>query len=238
MRTYELTPEAIQFQKDVIEQGTDRELERLLGERAVMFLATEAYQNKELTLDEDALRMEYDLSKNDFKTLERMTILGLQFPTAQEGSSAEASAVRQRLNDGESFDAILDSYLSKSMNYGIESVIENNPELDRFRGFWQEASGAQVGEIRGPVFMPEYARMKTNAQGQVEQAIVPECYLVFKVIEYAPESVRPFEEALPYVAPTVAFSEMMELLREQRGVKIFEDKLPTPQGGTSTMLSN
>jgi hypothetical protein len=238
MQVYELTAESIKFSKDMIDQGTDKILERLLGEQAVSYLAMEAFRNKDLVLDEEKLRFEYELSKDSYKTLERLTILGLQFPTSVESSGAEASRVRERLNAGEDFDAILDEYIIKSRDYAIESVIENNPTLDRFRGFWQEASGAKVGEVRGPVFMPDYTRMKRDNDGQIVQAVVPECFLVFEVLEYVPESVKPFEEAVNAVAPIVAYAAMMERLRDEHGVVIFEDKLPNPSGGTSTMLSS
>jgi len=238
MRTYDLSSEAIQFQKNVIDQGTDQALENLLGDQAVSYLAMEAYQAGELTLDEEILRIEYEITKEEYKTLERLTFLGLQFPTDRPGASAEAAGVRERVAAGEDFEVIVNEYLASSMSYGIESVIENNPDLDRFRGFWQEASGATVGEIRGPVFMPEYSRMREGDGGRVEEAIVPECFLVFKVLEHQPETVMTFEEAVPYIAPNVAFAAMMERLRKERGVVIYEDKLPSPSGGTSTILQN
>ncbi|MCF6286962.1 MAG: peptidyl-prolyl cis-trans isomerase [Candidatus Hydrogenedentes bacterium] len=236
MQAFDLTAEALQFQKNVVDQGTDRLMEKLLGEQAVSYLAAEAYNAKTLNLNEEALRLEYEIRKETLKTLESLTILGLQFPTTQANASTEAARVRERLAAGEDFDTILNQYLAKSMSYGIESVIENNPDLERFRGFWQEASGAKVGDIRGPLYMPAYGRMKRDEQGEVIEAIVPECYLVFKVLEHVPEAVMPFEQALPSILPVVAFAAMMEQLRDEHGVEIYEDKLPSPSGGTSLML--
>lgn len=238
MRIYDIDAESIQFQKNIVEQGTDQFLERLLGNQAVTYLALQAYQAKELVLDEEILRLEYEITKENYKTLERLTFLGLQFPTAVPGASTEAAEVRKRISAGESFDAIFDEYIAKNVNFGIESVIENNPTLDRFRGFWQEASGAEVGEVRGPVYMPAYSRMKVDASGQAAQATVPECYLVFKVLEHEPETIKSFEEAVPLIAPTVAYAAMMERLREENGVVIYEDKFPNTGGGKSTMLQN
>jgi len=236
MRVYDLTPEAIQFKKDVIDQGTDKFMEKMLGDQAVAFLAMEAYQAGELKLDDEILRLEYEMAKDNYQTLEQLTILGLQFPADKAGASAEAAKVRERLRAGEDFDTVFNEYISRDIRLGVESVIENNPDLDRFKGFWLEASGAEVGEIRGPVFMPSYTRMKQNEQGQVEQAVVPECYLVFKVLEHKPATVKPFEEAVSQIAPTVAYTEMMERLREEHGVVIYQDKLPNPSGGSSVLL--
>jgi hypothetical protein len=230
MKVYGLRADDIRAMKNIIEQETDLIVEKLQGDQAVTLLSKRAFEAKELVLDEEALRMEYELSKENFKTFESLTILGLQFPTADPNSSAEASKVRERLNNGESFDDILNEYLRKDMRYGIESFIENNPSLERFRGFWQEASGAAVGDVLGPTFMPDYGRVRTNANGQQVQETVPESWIVFKVIEAKPEEIVPYEKAKNMVAGPVAFVAMLEKLREQHGVEIYEDKLRDPGG--------
>jgi hypothetical protein len=217
--------------KNIIEQETDLIVEKLQGDQAVALLARRAFEAKELVLDEEALRMEYELSKDNFKTFESLTILGLQFPMAAPNAAGEASKVRERLNNGEKFDDILNEFLQKDMRYGIESSIENNPALERFRGFWQEASGAAVGDVLGPTYMPDYARVRTDATGRQVQETVPECWIVFKVIEAKPAETLPFEQAKSAVAGPVAFAAMMEKLREEHGVEIYENKLRDPAGG-------
>jgi len=231
MKVYNLTADDIRAMKNIIEQETDLIVEKLQADQAVALLARRAFEAKELVLDEEALRMEYELSKDNFKTLESLTILGLQFPMAEPNAAAEASKVRERLNNGENFDDILNEYLQKDMRYGIESSIENNPALERFRGFWQEASGAAVGDVLGPTYMPDYARVRTDATGRQVQETVPECWIVFKVLEAKPAEIVPFEQAKNAVAGPVAFAAMMEKLREEHGVEIYEDKLRDPAGG-------
>ncbi|MEQ1842701.1 MAG: hypothetical protein ABL994_20060, partial [Verrucomicrobiales bacterium] len=112
MQIYNLTAQEIQQVKDMIEQETDVMLEKLQGDEAVSYLAQKAFLAKELVLDEADLKMEYEVNKENFKSFESLTILGIQFPTAQPGSSAEASKVRERLNAGEAFDDILNEYLA------------------------------------------------------------------------------------------------------------------------------
>ena len=217
--------------KNIIEQETDLIVEKLQGDQAVALLAAKAFQSNELVLDEEALKMEYELTKESFKSYESMTILGLQFPAADPDASLEASKVRERLNNGEKFDDILNEYLQKDMRYGIESSIENNPSLERFQGFWQQASGAVVGDIVGPTYMPDYGRVRTDATGRQVQETVPECWIVFKVLEAKPAEILPYEKVKPLVAAPVAFAAMMEKLREEHGVEIYEDKLRNPTGG-------
>jgi hypothetical protein len=238
MQIYNLSAQEIQSVKDIIEQETDVMLEKIQGDQAVTYLAQKAFLAKELVLDENDLRAEYEVNKENFKSFESLTILGLQFPTAQPGASAEASKVRERLNAGEAFDDILNEFLAKDIRYGIESVIENNPALERFKGFWQEASGAQVGDVLGPTYMPDYNRVKSDANGQPVQETVPECWIVFKVLEAKPAEILPFEQARPYVSGPVAFAAMMEKLRDEKGVEIYEDKIPEPRGGNKDIFAN
>jgi hypothetical protein len=238
MQIYNLTAEEIQRVKDVIEQETDVMLDKIQGDQAVSYLAQKAFLAKELVLDEEDLKMEYEVNKENFKSFESLTILGLQFPTSEPGSSAEASKVRERLNAGETFENILNEYLAKDIRYGIESVIENNPSLERFKGFWQEASGAAMGDVLGPTYMPDYGRVGKDANGQAVQETVPECWIVFKVLEAKPAEVLPFEQARPYVSGPVAFTAMMDKLWEEKGAEIFEDKIPEPRGGDKDIFAN
>lgn len=238
MKEYNITARDIQAIKDIIEQGTDQIVEKLQGEEAVNYLAVKDFKDKKIVLDEEQLKTEYELTKENFKTLESLTILGLQFPTAMPGASEEASKVRTRLNNGENFDTILNEYLQKDMRFGIESVIENNPSLERFKGFWLQASGAAVGDVLGPTYMPDYSRMKKDASGQAVQETVPECWIVFKVLEAKPAQIMPFEEAKALVAGPVAYVEEMEKLREEHGVKIFEENLRDPASGVKDIFAN
>ena len=236
MQVYNITAQDVEFTKNAVDQGTDKILDQMLGDRAVAYLAGEAYNAGNLELNEETLRLEYEITKENYKTLEQMAFLGIQFPTDEVGASAEASKVRERIVAGEDFETIFNEYFAKDPNYCINSAIENNPNLERFRGFWLEASGSEVGDVRGPVYMPEYARMKTNASGEVVQANVPECFLVFKVTEHTPEAILSFEQALPQVAPPIAYAEMMKRLRDEHGVVIYEDKLENRASGKSTIL--
>src|SRR5690606_3468525 len=133
MQTYNLRAIDIQAFKNIIEQETDQIVEKIQGDRAVTYLAQKAFEAGELTLDPEAMRMEYELSQDSLKTLEGITFLGLQFPANDPQSSAEAAEVRRRVDSGEDFDTILAEFLRRDMRYGIESDIENNPSLERFR---------------------------------------------------------------------------------------------------------
>jgi hypothetical protein len=144
------------------------------------------------------------------------------------------------MDAGESFDSLVEEYAAKGkedqVEYVIQSDIENNPALTRFRGFWSAASGAQTGDVVGPVYLPAYQQVVEMSDGAPRVTDMPEAYLVFKVLEHTPESVLGLEEARPQIVLPLITAKMMHALREEKGVEVYEDKLPDPshfQGPTA-----
>jgi len=118
----------------------------------------------------------------------------------------------------------------RNRDFVIESEIENNPDVAKFAGFWGTVSGAQPGEIYGPVFLPEYQIQVTDAQGRPQPLDMPQSYIVLRVLESFPERTLTLEEARDRVLPMVLYSQEIEKLREEHGVEIYEEKLPDPGG--------
>jgi hypothetical protein len=77
-----------------------------------------------------------------------------------------------------------------------------------------------------------------DANGQAVQETVPECWIVFKVLEAKPATILTFEEARGYVSAPVAFTEMLKKLREEKGVEIFKEKIPEPRGGDKDIFAS
>ena len=228
MQIYNLTEAHLRSQKDLIELETDIVIERLQGEQAVMVLGGEALQSGEITLPQDLLRAEYELRKEEFQRFEWMKFAALRFPVSDEASGSEAAGIVERIQKGESFNAILQEYAQNSPKNVFESEIENNPGLSRFRSFWEQASGAEIGQILGPIHMPEYSQVAIDAQGNQRTVTQEAAFLVLKVLERRDPEPMSIEEATPKLAPGLIYSEMMEKLRKDHGVEIFEDKIPDP----------
>lgn len=214
-------------QKQEMDVGIDRELEKMRSEAAVMYRALKALKDGSMTITQEELEQEYRLRKDELKKLEWMKFRALRFPADMPNSEIEAANVRKRLNNGELFDSLIDEYKARIPGCFVESEIENNPTLERFRGFWLNASGAQRGDYIGPVFLPQYQVM-VEAQGQARAITMPDAYLVLEVLDHRPEQTLSIEEAKPALEPDIAVAKMMRLLREQHGVVIYEDKLPDP----------
>lgn len=232
MKLYGLTPELLQFNKDSIEESTDRMIEKLQGDQAVEYLAGEALKEGKITLDEEELKREYGFMKEQLVTFEELVFAGIRFLAQEPDALEEAAAVRARIDAGESFDSLAAEFekqgASEGREYVFESGIMNNPNLERFRGFWTAASGAKPGDILGPVYLPAYQQVAQDGEGQTRTVDMPAAYIVFKVLEQKPAGVLDYERAKPLVARPLRVSKMIHLLREENGVEIYEDKLPDP----------
>ena len=231
MSVYELTPELLQFNKDQVEEGTDRMIIKLQGEQAVEVLAAEAFKDGRITLDEGEVEREYGFMKEQFIVPEYLEFKGIRFVDAPD-AAARASALRERLQAGESFDSLLEEYMEKekedNTDYVITAGIINDPQKVHLRAFWEAASGAQPGDIVGPVFLRASQQRTEDSSGKTVITEQPPYYLICKVIASRPQSLLPYEQARPQVIVPLIKAKMMHLLREDNKVEIYEDKLPDP----------
>ncbi|HNY85095.1 MAG TPA: hypothetical protein PKN23_01265 [Candidatus Hydrogenedentes bacterium] len=230
MKVYDLTPDRLRNLKQNIEDGTDAVVARLLGESAVQYLAVEAFKEKRITISDEEFEREYRFSGETLDVFEEIAFRAVRFPASLPDASARASEVRARLDAGEPFDALVDEFLRRgaadNIEYVIESGIQNNPALDRFRGFWEVASGAAVDTIIGPVYLPAYRQVATDAQGRARALNMPDAYLVLRVLECKPARKLTLEEAKPALAAPLIVGKMMQLLRDENGVEIYQENLP------------
>ena len=232
MQLYGLTPELLQFNKDNIEEGTDRMVEKLQAEQAVEYLAVEAVKAGKIAVDEAEIQREYGFMKDQLATFEELSFVAIRFLAEDSNAPTLAAAVRDRITAGESFDAVAGAFAAKGAaegrEYVFESGIMNNPALERFRGFWTAASGAEPGDIVGPVYLPAYQQVAQDQSGRTRTMEMPAAYIVFKVLEHKPAGVLDYERAKPLVMRPLLTAKMMHLLRDENGVEIYEDKLPDP----------
>ncbi len=232
MREYDLTPEKLQFQKDNIDDETDRTLAKMLGEQAVQYLAVDTLKEGKLKITDEEIEREYRFAGDSLRTFEEITFRAVRFPAAIPDAAAQASHVRALINGGQSFESLVDAYLLKGqqdkMGYVIESAIQNNPGLQRFRGFWNVAAGANEGDIIGPVYLPEYQQVAVGQDGKTKSVVMPDAYLVLKVLQHKAEHTLTIEEAKPTLAAPLIVGKMMELLRQENGVEVYQGDLPEP----------
>ncbi|MDX9975035.1 MAG: hypothetical protein RBU21_18765 [FCB group bacterium] len=222
---YKIGRQEAQIMRDEREAGIDRVHKRNLGRAAVLYRAREAVKNNTLAATPEELAEEYRLRGNEFKRFETILFLAIRFPGNEATALNEAAKVMQRVQAGEKFETIAQQYHAMNPDLVFTSAIENNPDIEKFKGFWQQASGAEPGQVIGPIFMPRSDRVdqQTGAVEQVGGGVVN-----LMVVERTPERQKSLEEATPELMQPIIEAKMMEQLRAEYDVKIFADKLPDP----------
>ncbi len=238
MEVYNLTPASLRAMKEYIEQETDKIYEQLLGEQAIAYLVSEDIKAGKLNITNDELEREYNLRKDTYHVYESIKFRGIFVPTSIPNAAKICAEYRSQIDAGKDFDRLIDEILLQKESAVIapemkdikviESEIENNPDSVRFRGFWSVAENAEVGTILGPVYLPEFQRMVRNESGAMSAQIMPDSYVVLKVLEHHPERTPTIDEVKHLLAPPILIAKKMEELRKLHNVEIYEDKIPEP----------
>ena len=231
------TPEALQMtQGDVNamlaenEFGVDEEEEILLREEALNYKIQEAVQIGAISVTEDEFSREYNMLRDILLKFEYVEFDAIQFPIKAPGAVEAAAEARKRLNRGETFDVVSETYskLNPAMVFG--SAMENNPASTKYREFWDAVSDCKVGQHFGPVFMPEREQFGRAEDGTSIVQTIPAVYLVLEVVGHEPAREMTPAEARPALTLSILQREVMELLRKEHGVEIYSENLWRPEG--------
>lgn len=240
MEVYDLTPDRLRSMKALIQENIDEQMRLNQGDRALIYLAQKALESGTIKLDPEDLKREYEIQKDSLTKFEQVEFKAIRFPDSDPEAAAEASLVKERIANGETFDAILQEYLANDPGRVMQSAIENDPASERFAGLWVELSGTEIGQIVGPVYVPEYQQVAMDTNNQQSNVIVPASYLVLQVVSRRDAGPLTLEEAQAQLAPPIVIAEMVEQLRKEHNVVIYEDKLPDPRdsgGGANPYVS-
>lgn len=216
--------------KAEVEFGIDEEVERLLRDEAVEYMMQQAVQNRAVQITPEEVRREYERRKHQLIKWEFAEFIAIRFPADAPDVIQRAAQARRRIDAGESFDQVLESYLQKDTSYGMRTGLENNPGRPRFKAFWQTLHGAEVGKVYGPVLLPAHEQVGRNAQGKMVVRQMPAAYLVLQVVAHESERQKTLEEAANELAADILRRKVMDQLRAQHGVEVYPENLPNPAG--------
>ena len=227
MQTYGLTAQGMTDMKAYIDQRTDALLQRIRSEEVLMLMVANAVKSGELKVDEKALELEYKFRAGSLRRPESVTFTAIRFAASAEGG-AEAARTRQELDAGGNFDAVAAQYRGKDNSTVFQGTLQNNPQNTQMASFWAQASGAAVGALLGPLFLPETQQVAVNPDGTQREVTSPPCYAVCRVDAREDERTLSLEESRMALAPPLLIAQMVRKLREQHGVKLYEENLSDP----------
>jgi len=229
MKQFNLTNVSWRAKKDVYESQIEVLREKMQGDDAIRFYGIRDLKEGKLTLDETRLKQEYELRKGEMQTLELLSFIAIEFPVSQPGAATAAASARERIDAGESFEAVAGEYQAANPRSVSNSTIENNPNLEKFRNFWLVASGAEKDAVLGPLFLPESSRVALDAQGKAVQYVAPDSFIVLKVLEHQPANELSIEQASQILLPELVYAAKLNAIRAEREVVILEENLPDPR---------
>lgn len=231
MQAYNISVQGLRNMKDLIDDQVDALYEKLLAELALMRLAEQALEAGELELNREDLAIEYELRREEFRQFEWIKFDAIRFPNTRDGAVA-AAQLREQAAAGAVFDAVLERVARDAPDrMMLSQEIEHNTGDSKFADFWRDVAGARPGSVLGPVFLPEHQGIAVHGE-QMVATEVPAAFLALKVLDHRPaenltlDQVLARPDALRKLAMPVAQAVMMEKLREEQGVEIYEDRLP------------
>jgi hypothetical protein len=212
-----------------IDMGIDREHRKFMAEAALAFQMRSAAEEGMVKVTKEDLYARYEQDKEKLIKLEQMTFDALVFPTTDPDHINDSAEARRLIDAGESFDTFVAIHMEDQSF--IRTGVVNDPNSSRFEGFWQQAKGAKVGDILGPIFLPAADFVVVDAEGNQEFRSFPDVYVVLEVMTYTEPEQRTFEDAvqnLELLALPVLRDKTMAYFYEEFGITIFEDELPDP----------
>ena len=227
--TSEFTQGQIEAMKAQVAFGVDDEMEKLYQEAALTYTVKEYIKANKPKIPEEDFAAEYERVKESYKTYEYIAFTALRIPN-QKGAQEECIKARQRILDGESFDAILSEYLAIDRQFGMRSAFENNPSKTQFTQFWHKVTGCKVGDIIGPLYLPSHDQVRKRPDGSYENFEAPASWLVLEVEEHRDPTQKTLEEAKPDMAMSLLRQQVLDSLRDDHGVKVYPEALWRPEG--------
>ncbi len=217
--------------EDEMEFRIDRLHDRMLGEEAVRHRIRQALASGALTVTEDEVRAEFEARGDSIVQHETVAVDGVFFPGNQPNAMNVAAEARRQLDQGADIEDVAAQYVETGQARRIRTRLVNDPAspaMQRYHRFWAQATGAEEGEGVGPILIPspEVGRQSPGGETQWEQ--LPDSYLVCKIVEHTEERPLTLEEAQDELAGPILYRKVMEQLRAEYGVEIYEDQLPDP----------
>lgn len=212
-----------------LEFGIDDEEELLYQAAAFEYRLQEYITTANPKIEEYQFQDAYNEQKDSLFTFELVDFIGIRFPLGP-GAQQEAIKARKRIDDGESFDSVLEGYMRINPDFGARAAFENNPAKPRFMQFWYGVTGSKKGDLIGPVFLPSHEQVRQAADGSMERNQMSDAWVILEVLDSQPPRQKTLEESKQDLIAPILRDRVMEQLRDAYGIEVFPDELWRPEG--------
>ncbi|HRK36388.1 MAG TPA: hypothetical protein PLJ47_17455 [Candidatus Hydrogenedentes bacterium] len=224
---YKLNERDIEYMKEEREIKIDEEWRKLHAEAGVQYRIDQAIQEGLITITDEEYQSEFAIRSGTLIHYERVAFKGILVPGGSAEARTAGTEIRQRLQKGETPEAILPQYESIGAQI-IESELDHDPAKTRYASFWEQAENAQPGQIVGPIAIKGWVAKVEDAQGRVTENPYPDGMLVCVVTDRTDEKPKTLEESKPQLQFNILYAKIMDQMRTENGVQIIEENLPDP----------
>jgi len=216
--------------KQTINEGIEAKRQELLQNQALIYLIEEAVTSNKYDIADEEWEREFAIQKEQLVHPAQATVKGAFVPATFQEAPAVAASIRERLAKGDALEAILEDVGNRQGVQPIESTLTHDPSATFLQSFWQEVEGATEGDIVGPVLIESRQVMVPDSQGGAQPRQTPPTFLVAEILGLVEAKQKTLEEANADrdLAPALLYVKVMEDLRDQYNIKIYEDNLPDP----------
>jgi hypothetical protein len=224
---YKLKEQDLAYMKQEREIRIDEMLRDLEDEQGVLFRIEQAVQQATIEISEDEYASEFEIRHGELNHPERVAFTGVLIPGTTPEARATATQVSHKLQGGSAPQDLAKEFAGANAQI-IEAELPNDRSNPKFAPFWEQASGAQIGKVVGPIFIQNWTEATQDAQGKVTQRPYPNGMLTCVVTGRTEQTPKTLEESKPDLQRNILYAKVMDQLRKENGVQIFEDKLPDP----------
>lgn len=232
---YNLNQRDLEYMKEEREIKIDELLKKLQAEAGIQYRIEQAMKEGLMSISDEEYQREYELRATTLKHFERIAFTGLLIPGESSEARSAGIAAKQKLAAGVAPEDLAAEFASLGAQV-LESELENDPQKVKYKSFWEQAEGRNVGEVIGPMYIQGWVAVETDAIGRSTQKPYPDGILVAVVTGRTDESPKSLEESKPDLQYNILYTKIMDQLRSENGVQIFEDKLPDPGMYDTTVM--
>ena len=224
---YEMKQEDMKYMAQEREYRIDEMLKELEAEQGVQVRIDDAIKESSIPISDKEYADEFAVMKDKLNHPEHVVFTGLLVPGATQETRQVAAEVARKMQSGTSPEEI-----AKSMPEGqaiiIKAELAHDSANPKFAPFWQQAAGTKVGDVFGPIFIQGWMETTQDAQGKESQNPYPAGLMVAVTTGRTDETPNTLEESQPELQRSILYAKVMDKLRQENGVQIFEDQLADP----------
>ena len=224
---YRMTEQDLVYMKQEREYRIDEMLKDLEAEQGVLYRIDRAVTESLIAITDQEYANEFEVRRAELKHPERIAFTGVLIPGDTPEARSAGAAVARKLQAHTAPQDTAKEFGAMNAQV-IEAELANDPTKRKFAPFWEQAAGAQVGTVLGPVFIQGWTEATQDAQGKVTQRPYPNGMLVFLVTGRTDETPKTLEESKPELQRNILYGKVMDQLRAENGAQIIEENLPDP----------